>query len=286
MKMKAIWLNGHIVNPHHTHLHACDHGVVVGDGVFETLLVIPHPKPTNGVKRQAFAVQRHLDRLRRSSDVLALECPYNDNDLRDAINKCLIAAPGAGIIRITMTSGKGPLSSSRGSGPASVMVMAGSQPKPRLPGTKVAVVPFPRNEKGALAGVKSTSYAENVIALRIASHKGATEAIFSDTQGRLSEGTGSNIFWIEDNSICTPPLDTGCLAGVTRSLVMDSVKVTEKHLPIEKLVDVEEAFLTSTTRCVQSIGQIDGTPLPTVGGPMTAKTSAAIAQLIATDIDP
>ena len=281
MSAQAVWMNGRMVEPDHPHLRVDDHGVLVGDGVFETLLVVP-----NGTEMAAFAVRRHLERLRRSARVLRFECPYGDDDLRAAIAQCLAVAPGAGVVRITATSGGGPLGSKRGQERGSAIVVAGNQPPDYRPGTAVAVVPFTRNERGAMAGVKTTSYAENVLALAEARRRGASEAIFADTQGRVSEGTGSNIFWTDGKRLHTPPLDTGCLAGVTRELIMELLDVAETHLPVKDLPSVPEAFLGSTTRSVQSIGRIDDTDLAVVDGELTKAAAMAMAELIATDIDP
>ena len=277
----AVWVNGQMVDPGQPHLRADDHGVIVGDGVFETLLAVP-----NGPEVAAFAVRRHLARLRRSAQALKLDCPYMDEELRDAIARCLDVAPRSGIVRVTVTSGGGVLGSVRGEEPGSTIVIAGNQPPQYPPGTAVAVVPFARNERGAMAGVKTTSYAENVLALDMARRRGASEAIFADTQGRVSEGTGSNIFWSDGERLHTPPLDTGCLAGITRELIMEHVDVVETHLPVEELRWVPEAFLASSTRCVQSIGRIDETDLPVVGGDMTSAAAAAMVELMANDIDP
>ena len=281
MSAQAVWLNGRMVEPDQPHLRADDHGVIVGDGVFETLLVV---RSDDGVA--AFAVRRHLERLRRSARALRFECPYRDDELRDAIAQCLDAAPGAGIVRITATSGGGPLGSGRSGAPPSTIVIAGNRPPDYPPGTSVAVVPFVRNERGAMAGVKTTSYAENVLALDMARERGASEAIFADTRGRVSEGTGSNIFWSDGERLHTSPLDTGCLAGVTRALLLERLEVTETHLPVAQLPGVPEAFLASSTRTVQSIARIDDTELPVVDGALTKEAWRAMAELIATDIDP
>ena len=281
MSAQAVWVNGRMVEPDQPHLRADDHGVTVGDGVFETLLVV---RRDDGAT--AFAVRRHLERLRRSAGVLRFECPYSDDDLRAAIDQCLDAAPGAGVVRITATSGGGPLGSGRSGARGSAIVVAGNRPPDYPPGTAVAVVPFVRNERGAMAGVKTTSYAENVLALDMARERGASEAIFADTRGRLSEGTGSNIFWSDGERLHTPPLDTGCLAGVTRALLLEQLDIAETHLPVQELPEVSEAFLASSTRTVQSIARIDGTQLPVVDGPLTAAAAKAMADLIATDIDP
>ncbi|MCY3850035.1 MAG: aminotransferase class IV [Acidimicrobiaceae bacterium] len=281
MSVQALWMNGRMVEPDQPHLRVDDHGVMVGDGVFETLVVVP-----NGTGVAAFGVRRHLDRLRRSAQALLFDCPYNDNELRDAIARCLDVAPGAGVVRITVTSSGGILGSRRGTGPGSTIVIAGNQPPRYAPGTAVATVSFTRNERGAMAGIKTTSYAENVLARDMARRRGASEAIFADTQGRVSEGTGSNIFWSDGGRLHTPPLDTGCLAGVTRELIMENLDVAETHLPLEDLPLVLEAFLASSTRVVQSIARIDGTDLPLVNGALTAAAATAMADLMATNIDP
>ena len=281
MSAQAVWINGRMVEPDRPHLRADDHGVIVGDGVFETLLVVRRDEGAT-----AFAVRRHLERLRWSAGVLRFKCPYSDDDLRAAIDQCLDAAPGAGVVRITATSGGGPLGSGRSGARGSAIVVAGNRPPDYPPGTSVAIMPFPRNERGAMAGVKTTSYAENVLALDIARERGASEAIFADTRGRVSEGTGSNIFWSDGERLHTPPLDTGCLAGVTRALLLEQLDIAETHLPVDKLPEVSEAFLASSTRTVQSIARIDGTELPVVDGPLTAVAAKAMAEMIATDIDP
>ena len=281
MSAQAVWVNGRMVEPDRPHLRADDHGVIVGDGVFETLLVVRRDEGA-----AAFAVRRHLGRLRRSARVLRFECPYSDDDLRAAIDQCLDVAPGAGVVRITATSGGGPLGSGRSGARGSAIVVAGNRPPDYPPGTAVAVMPFPRNERGAMAGVKTTSYAENVLALDMARERGASEAIFADTRGRVSEGTGSNIFWSDGERLHTPPLDTGCLAGVTRALLLEQLDIAETHLPVEELPSVSEAFLASSTRTVQSIARIDDTELPVVDGALTTNASATMAELITTDIDP
>ena len=281
MSAQAVWIDGRLLEPDRPHLRADDHGVLVGDGVFETLLVV---RRDEGVA--AFAVRRHLERLRRSARVLRFECPYSDDDLRAAIAHCLEVAPGAGVVRITATSGGGPLGSGRGGGRGSAIVMAGNRPPDYPPGTAVAIMAFPRNERGAMAGVKTTSYAENVLALDIARERGASEAIFADTRGRVSEGTGSNIFWSDGEQLHTPPLDTGCLAGVTRALLLEQLDIAETHLRVEELPNVSEAFLASSTRTVQSIARIDDAELPVVDGSLTAAAAKAMADLIASDVDP
>ena len=124
-------------------------------------------------------------------------------------------------------------------------------------------MPWPRNERGATAGLKTISYAENVRALAFAHERGATEAVFANTRGDLCEATGSNVFLVLDGVACTPPAAAGCLLGVTRALVLElgasaGVPVEERDVPLEALLTAEEAFLTSSTARSPPIAAVDG----------------------------
>lgn len=275
----AVWIDGRMAGPNAS-LAIDDHSIITGDGAFETLLAVDQPR------RTAFAISRHLQRLHRSCDVLGFPISHTDEDIRAAVDACVTAAPTAGIVRITVTSGRGPLGSTRGDGPGSVIVIAGGPEPSYPPGTAVAIFPHPRNERGVMAGVKTSSYAENVVALRYAHQRGASEAIFGNTRGQLCEGTGSNIFWTDGEQIHTPPLRSGCLAGVTRALLMEHLHCREADLPIGALSEVPEAFLTSTTRIVQSIARVADTQLAIVDGPLTKAAAEVLADLMATNVDP
>lgn len=257
-------------------ISAVDHGLTVGDGVFETMKV---------VRGDAFALSRHLRRLRTSARALRLEVPHDDATLRDAVAQVIHANPDAGRVRITLTGGPGPLGSDRGDHPATTIVAAAALP-PSEPVASVVVVPWRRNEHGALAGVKSTSYAENVIALEHARNRGAGEALFANTAGFLCEGTGTNVFVGIGGRLVTPPLSSGCLAGITRELLLEIVDVTEQDLPMRALIDADEAFVSSSTREVQPIGAVDGRRLPRCPGPLTEAARAAFDALVARTTDP
>ena len=129
--------------------------------------------------------------------------------------------------------------------------------EPAAPAARVATVPWPRNERGALAGLKTTSYAENVVALAEARRRGADEAVFANLAGHLCEGTGSNIFYAVDGELRTPTLASGCLAGVTRRLLVEWVGAREVDEPIEVVAHADEVFLASTTRDVQPVSHWD-----------------------------
>lgn len=268
------WVNGELVDPATATIGVADHGVTVGDGCFET---------TKIVRGEAFALTRHLRRLRHSLDALGIEFPTSDDDIRTAVRTVIDASEGAGVLRITVTAGAGPLGSGRGDDEPTLIVASAADRD--WPATTTAVtVPWARNEKGALVGVKSTSYAENVVALREAKRRGATEAILPNTVGNLCEGTGTNVFCELDGRMVTPPLSAGCLAGITRELVLEITSAEEADVPIEHLADTAEAFLTSSTRDVMPLVGIDDRRLD--AGPLTLAAAEAFAALVASTTDP
>jgi len=272
--MTRWWINGELVAGDDAHLSVDDHGLTVGDGCFETTPI---------VRGTPFAMRRHLARLRHSLAGLGIELATTDDELRQACQQVADANPEASIIRLTVTAGAGPLGSGRGEGPPTVMI--GAAPSRGWDATAAVVtVPWPRNERGALAGIKSTSYAENVVALAHAKQRSASEAIFPNTLGQLCEGTGTNIVVEHNGRLVTPTLASGCLAGVTRALVIETSDVDELDVPIEVLETTSEAFLTSSTRDVMPIVRIDERALEP--GPLTAAAATALAELMATDLDP
>jgi branched-chain amino acid aminotransferase len=278
MASSTVWLNGSLVDPDAASVSVFDHGFTVGDGVFETL------KTIGGVP---FALRRHLERLRRGAERLGLDVPLADPALRAVIDE-VVAASGleAARLRITVTGGVGPAGTGRSGGRPTLVVAAGPlQPWPAE--TTAITVPWPRNELAALAGVKVTSFAENVHALAEAHKVGASEAILPNTRGNVCEGTGTNVFLAIDDELVTAPLMAGCLPGVTRALVLEVVpEADEEDVPLSRLAEATEVLLTSTTRDVQPLRMLDGRPLPGVDGPWARKAMAALADLQGRDLDP
>jgi branched-chain amino acid aminotransferase len=272
----TVWIDGELADASTARISPFDHGLLTGDGVFETLVVYGG---------RPFAVRRHLERLSVSCKGLGLDVPDADV-LRRALD-AVVEANGmtSGRMRITVTGGDSPLGSDRGATGPTVVVAGGALPA--WPTTAdVVTVPWTRNEKGALAGLKTTSYGENVVALAYAKERGAAEAIFANTVGELCEGTGSNVFVGIGGRLLTPPLRSGCLAGVTRALVIETTGAVEEDLPLAALASADEAFLTSTTREVQAIGTVDGAPLAAAPGPLTTAAAAAFKSVVAGTIDP
>lgn len=278
--MKA-WLDGELLPLEDARVSVLNHGLIVGDGVFETLRVY------RGVP---FAWTRHLARLRASADALGLELPEADT-LRAAADE-VIGANGfaEGRLRITVTGGAAPPGSGRSNEPPTAFLVCFAI-EPATPFVDVVLAPWTRNEHGALAGLKTISYAANVRALAYATERGAGEAIFANTSGNLCEATGSNVFVINDGVVRTPPPTAGCLLGVTRALLLElcaklDIPAQETDIPVGALAEADEAFLSSTTREAQAIAHVDGVALPAAPGPVTQQLGRAFAELVASEPDP
>jgi branched-chain amino acid aminotransferase len=275
-----VWVDGAVVEADQARVSVFDHGLTVGDGVFETAKVV------DGVP---FALTRHLDRLASSASGLGLT-PPDDGALRDAVGAALAAnadavAAGPLRLRITLTGGTSPLGSDRGqAGPTLVVALAPLTAW--APTAKVVVVPWTRNERAATAGLKTTSYADNVVALAHAKAHGGTEAVLANSAGMLCEGTGSNVFLVLAGELVTPPLSSGCLAGVTRALVLEWTGAVERDVPLGALLEADEVFLTSSTRDVQAVHAVGDDKYPDAPGPLTRQAAATFAERAAADVDP
>ena len=274
-----LWADGRLVDPTSPVVRADDHGLVVGDGVFETCEV------RDGVP---FALTRHLRRLRDSASGLGLV--IDDALVRRGIAEVLADQPSRARLRITVTGGPSPYGSDRGDASQTVLIATGALPA-WPPTTDVALVPWTRNERSATAGLKTTSYADNVVALRWAHERGAAEALFANSRDEICEGTGSNVFFEYDGVLVTPPLSSGCLGGITRELLIewlaaDGAPVDERNLPVESLRTAREAFITSTTRAVQPIRALDAAPYPDAPGSLTRHAAEVFAKHVTESPDP
>lgn len=234
-----------------------------GLGLFDTLAAF-HGIP--------FLADAHIGRLRASAGELGFFCPDNATIL-SAIESVL-AANALDIaekarVRITL--------SSPDSGGESWWVEA-TPPPSRNATARVGTGGFVRNEQDRLTGHKTTSCAGNVLADRAANQAGLDEMLFFNTRGEVCEGTWANVFLLVEQGWITPPLDSGCLPGITRAFVLGlaekaGIAIRESTLLAEGLKRVRSAFLTSSLRGIQPIVSIDGRKLEM--SPGTAMLQAA-----------
>jgi branched-chain amino acid aminotransferase len=232
---------------------ATDEGLLRGDGVFEVIRVYDG---------RPFALVDHLDRLERSAANLRLaEVPRTE--LEAEVPELLDARGGAefdGCLRIVVTRG----------GHRLIL----TEPLPPTPErVRLGVVEYAPTR--VLDGIKSLSYAANMLAGRLARERGFDEALLVTPHGRVLEAPTSSIFWVDPaGTLCTPPLDEHILASITRARVMEVVPVTERPCTMEDLRAAREAFLASTTREAQSIAAIEDIDLPE--GDLTREAAAKV----------
>lgn len=280
----VVWADGRLRDPGEPLLSPLDHGLTVGDGVFETCGV---------VRGRAFALTRHLRRLRQSAVGIGL-APPDESAVRDGVAAVLAAGTGLGRLRITVTAGVGPLGSGRYDSPPTVLVIAGPAHPPDV--VRAVRAPWVRNERSVVAGLKTTSYVENAVLLAWATARGADEALLANTVGDLCEGTATNVFVERGGELLTPPLSSGCLGGITRELVLEwsaqaGLPVREAEpgeLPfavLDEVLDGRAALgLTGSVRTVAPVVALDGTPVAT--GTLVERARAVYVEREADDLDP
>lgn len=257
-------VNGQVTPAAEARVSVLDNGFTFGDGAYETLR-------TYGGR--PFALDRHLRRLRASVARLGFALPLSDAELRARLDALLAAAgnPEA-YIRLLVTRGVGDCSYhfERVQGPTVVML---TKPYVALPvsayeqGVAVAVVSTRRNSPRALdPAIKASSLLNNVLATREAQARGAFEAVLLNEHDEVCEGAGSNVFVVRAGRVCTPPLEAGILAGITRELLLEIAPavghvVHEQPLTPADLRAADEAFLTSSLKEVLPIRTIDDQPV-------------------------
>lgn len=252
----VVWFNGMLMPDDEVALSPFDLGVANGLGVFETLSAYQGVTPT---------FEKHYERLKTSAAVMDLAVPVAA-ELTDAI-QAVVKANGLGgeraRVRITLGTGSQSLANPDTTCDIQdyIIVTAVPQPKPSL-SAELVLVPMCCNEHSAITGIKSTSYANHLLAYRYARKAGADEAVMMNTAGKLCECAMSNLFLVSDGKVLTPPLSSGCLPGVTRACVMEicqeaDIPIEEVDLTEDQLFTSDEMFITSSGREVQSAKMVD-----------------------------
>lgn len=258
MTTPLLWIDGTVVDGDSASVPALDQSALIGDGVFETIRLIDG---------RARFLDRHLDRLGTACARVALDHP-GDDVLRRAIDE-LVETSGLtdGRVRISISGGTAGLGPGRGDSPT-VVVAVGTAVVP-TGAARLLRGPWARNERSPLAGVKSSSWAENAALLRLARDAGCDDVLLSDSQGHLSECAASNVFVVLDGQAVTPTLDSGCLPGIVRAVLLDRGVAQEVVIDDDSIDVVTEAFITSSFVGVRPVAMIGGRSLPIVDGERT-----------------
>lgn len=247
---------------------ATDEGLLRGDGAFEVLRLYGG---------RPFALEEHLTRLARSAENLRL--PLDLADVRADVVRLLAAAGGApdpGALRIVLTRG------------GRRLLFTESLPE-HAAAIRLATVTYAPVR--LLDGVKSLSYAANMLATRLAQERGAEEALLVTPHGRVLEAPTSSIFWVVDGAVRTPPLSDHILASITRAITIELSGAEERSCTMEDLLAADEAFLVSTTRELQPIASVDGQSIGTgagdpgfAGGPVSRDLGAQLRARILVEV--
>lgn len=280
----TVYVNGRISGEKDAVVSVFDHGLLYGEGVYEVC------RTYNQVP---FLYGPHMQRLRRSAAMIALDVPFSDDEILARITETQQAAaaatPGPApewYIRLLLTRGVGELSYDPKVCPTPttiIIVKPNVDPAPALfeQGARVAMVTVMRNHpKTVNPMVKSNNLLNNALAMQEALRQGAFEAVMRNYRGEISECSQSNLFIVKNGEALTPPLDAGLLPGITRGFVFEvgndvGIPVFDRVLHENDLFEADEAFLTSTTKEIIPIVKVDDRAIGTgVPGPVTKRLLA------------
>jgi branched-chain amino acid aminotransferase len=287
----VVYVNGRIGGEQDAVISVLDHGFLYGEGVYEVVRTYD---------RRPFLFERHLQRLRRSAQMIALDVPFSDADLADKVRETTAAffehpdnrSVADVYVRVLVTRGVGEINYDPSCcGQPSLVIIV--KPLVGLPadvyehGVKVAIVSIVRNHPCSINPlIKSNNLLNNALAAQEAYRRGAFDAVLRNYRGEIAECSIANLFVVKDGHLVTPPLEAGLLSGITRGFVLElcpgaDVPVEQKVLRDADLLNADESFLTSSTQEIVPIVQVDDRP---VGdgrpGPVTARLLHAYRQRV------
>jgi branched-chain amino acid aminotransferase len=252
-------VDGHIGDAAQARIPIADDGLLRGDGAFEVMRLY---------QGRPFALDDHLARLQRTCDGLRLEADVDA--VRDEALALLEAAgPVDALMRLVVTRG----------GRRIAIV----EPLPvRAPTARVATVTYAPTR--ILDGLKTLSYAANMLSTRLAQERGFDEALLVTPHGRVLEGPTWSFFWVAGGRLLTPPLEDRILDSITRRYVLEECEAEEAPCTLDDVARAEEAFIASTVREVMPIAAVDEHVLPAAPGPVTTEAGERLARRIGREL--
>ncbi|WP_229729531.1 aminotransferase class IV [Agaricicola taiwanensis] len=253
-----------------------DRGLLLADGVFETLLV------TGG---RAFLLDEHLDRLTRGCATLGIACDRRVPE--QAVRDLVAAAPGAATLRVTVTRGAG----ARGLPPpkdAVPTIFASRSPWSEgmaFSQVRLAVSSIRRNATSPLSRIKSLAYLDNVLALGEARQNGADDALILSSDGNVACASAANIFILENRHLTTPPTSVGILDGIMRGFTLSAARdmglaVVEEAFGLDRLMKADAIFLTNSVRLLMPVIALDGKECHPAATDLMVKLASALADAL------
>jgi branched-chain amino acid aminotransferase len=256
-------VNGEIVPEEDARISVMDRGFLFGDSIYEVT------RTREGVP---FAWSAHLERLHHSAVGLEMDLGLSDRELTQRIMGTIEAAGNAeSYVRVILTRGVGTFPNidvRYAEGGTTCVIMIRTLPDGLDRPAQVAIVPRLRTDRRSLdPAIKSGNYLNNVMGLKEARNRGASECLFMNQDGKLTEASTSNVWIIQGDTVATPALGAGLLAGVTRRLLLatcqqEGIPCVEKDLYEADVRSADGMFLTSTLREIAPVDELDGTPMP------------------------
>ena len=255
-----IVLNGRLLDGNQAALDPADRGLLLGDGLFETLLC---------QAGRALDLAPHLERLAAGARTLGIPFAIPLDEMAEAVAKLLSAkglTQGPAALRITLTRGAGPrgLLPPRDCRP-NLMITAQEAPAADPSPATAVIAKVRRNEFSPCANLKTLNYLDNVLARKEAEERGAEDAIMLNTANRLCCGSASNVFLVFRNRLATPPVSDGVLPGITRAQILAmapklGVRIDERSLGLDDLQSARAVFLTNSLIGLRSVASVEGRP--------------------------
>ncbi len=278
MLHKFVFHNDRLVPMEQVRLSPGQAGLLSGWGLFTTVRIF---------EGEPFAFERHWRRLQKDAGRTRLPMPYSAEFTLKKLYEVVHANQvSEGTARIYLVYNKvGFWQSDEPAPQVDLILYSAGLPSYREP-VRLALHEQGRHAASPLAGVKVTSWLNNVWNLAEAQQAGFDEALLLNERGEVSECTAANIFCLQKGRILTPPLNSGCLEGVSRGVLMEiapkqGLPVVEQLLVPADLLASEEVFISSTNRNLLGVGEIAGHRFPSAPGPVTLRLEQAFASYVA-----
>jgi len=268
---KFVFHNGRVLPLAEVRLSPGQAGLLNGWGVFSTVRIY---------RGRPFEFDHHFDRLARDAHRISLPLPYTRARVQDAVLELIRANHlQDGCMRIYFVNNQAAIWSSEEGFPETDWIMYTVDLPMRVGAVKLTLQPNGRHAAHPLAGTKVTSWLQNVWVVDKAHHRGFEDAILLNEFGNVTECTAANLYIVKGGQVITPPLSSGCLAGVSRILLeqlgpASGIPIIERDFTAEELYAADEVFISSTTRQVQPVQQIEDRHYVQAPGPMTTRLAS------------
>jgi branched-chain amino acid aminotransferase len=278
---KNVYHNDRLLPLQEVRLSPGQAGLLAGWGVFTTLRIYDG---------QPFAFDRHWQRLAADAERIQLPLIYRPEAIRAHLAELLRANRVAqGCVRIYFILNKFGIWGSDEPMPPIDLLMYSTDLPGRVGPVRLCTMAHRRHAANPLTGTKVTSWLNNVLSLELAHQRGFEEVILLNELNQVTECTAANLFCVHKGEVSTPPLDSGCLPGVSRQILLEigppaGIPMVERPLTVKDLYSAHELFISSTTREVQPVSYLESFAYPQPPGPITRKLAEMFSEYVKQDI--